>query len=117
MKPGLHDFRKDIEDQQRKQKQRMLEEGEQWIRLRCKIVLALADKRKELGISQNEIANALNTTQGSITRFESQTLYRKGAPVTPHNPTLKFLSAYAEALGCEIGFHLIPCKVQEFDGE
>ena len=104
MRLDLHGLRGDIEKQREIGKLRM--EDEQWIRLRNDLVTQLVDKRRELGRSQSEIAKALNTDQGNIARFENLRLSRKGAPVTPHNPTLKFLSAYAEALGCVIDFRV-----------
>ena len=62
--------------------------------------------RRKLGLSQLDMANALNTSQSNIARFENLKLCKDDTPLTPHNPTLKFLSAYAEAMGCGIDFRV-----------
>ena len=81
-----------------------------WIRLRNRLVTELANKRRELGISQTDMAKALNTSNGSITRFESMVIIKDGAPVEPPNPTIKTIASYAAVLGLEVDFRLVSSK-------
>lgn len=85
-------------------------EAEPWIYFRNRLISALANKRRELGISQNDMAKILGTASSSITRFESMAITKKGKPVTPPNPTLKSIVSYATALGFDIDFKLVPFK-------
>jgi len=81
-----------------------------WIRLRNRLASELADKRRESGVTQTDMAKALNTSNGSITRFESMTVIKDGEPVEPSNPTIKTIASYAEVLGLELDFRLIPLE-------
>ena len=85
-------------------------EAEHWVRLRKKLVLTLAGKRREMGVSQADLANAMNVTRSNITRFESMAVTKNGSPVNPPNPTVKFISSYAAALGLDIEFQLVPSE-------
>lgn len=85
-------------------------EAEPWARFRSRLVTALANKRRELGVSQNDMAKILNTASSNITRFESMAITKKGKPVTPPNPTLKSIVSYATALGLYIDFKLVPIE-------
>jgi transcriptional regulator with XRE-family HTH domain len=90
-------------------------ESEPWISLRNRLVFALAGKRRELGVSQADLAKAMNTPHSSITRFESLAVMKKGKPVSPPNPTLKYLASYAAALGLDIEFQLVPAENRKQD--
>ena len=79
-----------------------------WIRLRNRLVTELSNKRRELGFSQTYMAEALNTSNGSITRFEGMAITKDGKPIKPPNPTVKTIASYAAALGLEIDFRLVP---------
>jgi transcriptional regulator with XRE-family HTH domain len=81
-----------------------------WIRLRNRLVTELANKRRELGISQTDMAKALNTSNGSITRFENMAIIKDGEPIEPPNPTIKTIASYAAVLGLELDFQLIPVR-------
>ena len=83
-------------------------ESTPWIRLRNRLVLELAEKRRESGVTQTDMAKALNTSTGSITRFESMTVIKDGEPVEPPNPTIKTIASYAAVLGLELDFRLVP---------
>jgi len=83
-------------------------ENTPWIRLRNRLVTELSNKRRELGISQTDMAKMLNASNSSITRFESMTIIKDGEPVEPPNPTIKTIASYAAALGLEIDFRLVP---------
>ena len=85
-------------------------ENTPWIRLRNRLVTELFNKRRELGISQTDMAKALNTSNGSITRFESMAIIKDGEPVEPPNPTIKTIASYAAALGLELDFRLVPSE-------
>ena len=78
-----------------------------WIRLRNRLVTELANKRRELGITQTDMAKALDTSNGSITRFENMSLIKNGKPIEPPNPTIKTIASYAAVLGLELDFQLI----------
>jgi len=81
-----------------------------WIRLRNRLVTELSNKRRELGITQKDMANALDTYGGSITRFENMSVIKNGKPVNPPNPTIKTIASYAAALGLELEFRLVSKK-------
>jgi transcriptional regulator with XRE-family HTH domain len=83
-------------------------EEEPWIRFRNKIVADLINKRRELGVTQKSIADAMDIPHTSITRFESMVIVKKGKPVSPPNPTLKYLASYAAVLGLDIEFKFVP---------
>ena len=85
-------------------------EAEPWIHFRNRLISALANKRRELGVSQNDMAKILGTAGSGITRFESMAITKKGKPVTPPNPTLKSIVTYAAALGYGIDFTLVPLE-------
>ena len=64
-----------------------------------RLVSALVDRRKALGISQNEVAKALAVPQSNVSRLE------KGK----HEPQLSTVLAFARVLGkrinlCDDGF-------------
>ena len=81
---------------------------EPWINMRNRLVYALAGKRRELGITQTDLAKTMDAPQSSITRFENVAVVKKGKVVSPTNPTMKFIASYATALGYDIDFKLIP---------
>ena len=83
-------------------------ESTPWIRLRNRLVTELSNKRRELGISKTNMAKAMETSNGSITRFENMAIIKKGKPIEPPNPTIKTIASYATALGLEIDFRLVP---------
>ena len=84
-------------------------ENTPWIRLRNRLVTELSNKRRELGISQTDMAKMMNASNSSnITRFESMTIIRDGESVEPPNPTIKTIASYAAALGLELDFRLVP---------
>jgi DNA-binding XRE family transcriptional regulator len=85
-------------------------ENTPWIRLRNRLVTALANKRRELGITQKDMAKALNTSNGTITRFENMSAIKNGKPVDPPNPTIKTIASYAAVLGVELEFRLVNKK-------
>jgi DNA-binding XRE family transcriptional regulator len=78
-----------------------------WIRLRNRLVTELSNKRRELGITQKDMAKALNTSNGTITRFENMSLIKNGKPIEPPNPTIKTIASYAAVLGLELDFQLM----------
>jgi predicted XRE-type DNA-binding protein len=92
---ALHDLREQMEE-------------EPWIRFRNRLVADLVNKRRELHVTQTEITNAMKVPQSSITRFESMAISKKGKPVSPPNPTIKFIASYAAALGLDIEFKFVP---------
>jgi transcriptional regulator with XRE-family HTH domain len=59
--------------------------------------------RTRLGLSQDDVARRMRTTNTAISRLES---------ATGHRPSLQTLQRYAEAVGCEIVVTLrpIPCE-------
>jgi DNA-binding XRE family transcriptional regulator len=81
-----------------------------WIRLRNRLVTELSNKRRELGITQKDMAKALNTSNGTITRFENMSVIKNGKPVDPPNPTIKTIASYAAVLGVELEFRLVNKK-------
>ena len=58
----------------------------------------IAAHRKEKGVTQEELAKRMGTTQSAIARLESG----KGK----HSPTLATLQKYARALGCHLEVRL-----------
>jgi ribosome-binding protein aMBF1 (putative translation factor) len=68
------------------------------IRLSMKLGQAVFDRRKELGISQAEMARRADMTQPQISRIEGgDTL-----------PTLPLLERLAKALESDLDIHLVP---------
>lgn len=64
------------------------------------IISTLIKARKNLGISQSELAKTIGTDQARISRLEKGTL----------NPTIDFLKRIAEGLGQELHISFIPKK-------
>jgi len=79
-----------------------------WIRFRNNLIAALVKKRSELGLSSKEMADALKTNEISVNRFEYMSFPKKGIPIKQPTPTLRFAAMYADALGMEIAFQLVP---------
>ena len=86
----------------------ILNRGVPWIRFRNNLIRALVKKRRELGLSSKEMAVALKTNVSSVNRFEYMAFPKSGIPLKPPTPTLKFAAMYADALGMEIAFQLVP---------
>jgi DNA-binding XRE family transcriptional regulator len=109
--PRKEQNRTNIQKYQREiseQRERM--ENTPWIRLRNRLVTELANKRRELGITQKDMAKALNTSNGTITRFENMSVIKNGKPTDPPNPTIKTIASYAAVLGVELEFRLVNKK-------
>ena len=58
---------------------------------------SLAARRRELGLSQAEVAERMGTSQPAIARLESGST----------NARLSTLTRYAEALGCAVSLSLV----------
>ncbi|MGL5054435.1 MAG: helix-turn-helix domain-containing protein [Fusobacteriaceae bacterium] len=67
------------------------------------IISSLIRARKELGISQAELAKTIGTDQARISRLEKGTL----------NPTIDFLKRIAEGLGQDLHISFTPKKAQK----
>jgi ribosome-binding protein aMBF1 (putative translation factor) len=91
-----------------KEKRRVAQETRERIRERishaedgwffAQIADRVAERRKELGLSQAELAHAVSTTQSAIARLESG-----GRP-----PRIDTLLRIAEALDCDLQVELRP---------
>lgn len=57
--------------------------------------------RKQLGVSQAQIAERMKTKAPAITRLESSLSSGK------HSPSLETIKKYAEALGCHIEINIV----------
>ncbi|MGL5964033.1 MAG: helix-turn-helix domain-containing protein [Fusobacteriaceae bacterium] len=64
------------------------------------IISSLIRARKDLGISQADLAKTIGTDQARISRLEKGTL----------NPTIDFLKRIAEGLGQELHISFVPKK-------
>lgn len=64
------------------------------------IISSVIEARKNLGLSQLELAKAVGTDQSRISRLEKGTL----------NPTIDFLKRIAEGLGQELHISFVPKK-------
>lgn len=64
-------------------------EKEPWIHFRNKLISELVAKRRELGITQTDIASAMNVPSTSITRFESMAIMKKGGAYQSSKPNDK----------------------------
>ena len=62
------------------------------------IITAIIKARKELGMTQLELAKAIGTNQARISKLEKGTL----------NPSLDFLKRIAEGLGQELHISFVP---------
>lgn len=67
------------------------------------IIDRLIEKRREMGMTQKELALASGLTQSVIARFESKRTV----------PQLDTLLKVASALGCELTISSIKCKTSE----
>lgn len=56
----------------------------------------LIEARVKAGLTQEEVAQRMGTSQPTVARLESG-----------HKPSLKTLERYAEAVGMKVGIHLI----------
>ena len=79
-----------------------------WIRCRNNLIRALVQKRMTMGVSSTDMADALKTNLSSVARFEYMSFPKNGIPIKQPTPTLKFAAMYADALGMEIDFRLVP---------
>ncbi len=70
--------------------------------LRLAIAKAVLQRRQELRISQKELALALGTSQMQVWRLET----------AQGNPTLETLEKLQNALGIELGVHLVERELQ-----
>lgn len=57
----------------------------------------MSDIRKSLGVTQNQVAHRMGTTQPIVARFE------RGDPL----PNIKTLEKYADAIGVRLGIDLV----------
>lgn len=64
---------------------------------RRELALQLADRRREAGLTQSELAKRMQTSQGQVTRFES------GA-----DTRLSTVARYAAAVGMKVEWSLAP---------
>lgn len=67
------------------------------------LAIVLRDAREKAHVSQEELANRLHTTKSAISRLESCGLTRK-------TPSFGTILKYANALGYDIQFNLVPLK-------
>ena len=58
--------------------------------------------RKEVGLSQAEVARRMGTKAPAMTRLESSLSSGK------HSPSVDTLRKYAEAVGCRLEIHFVP---------
>ncbi|WP_227763702.1 helix-turn-helix domain-containing protein [Zhaonella formicivorans] len=74
--------------------------------LEFNIAKAIIQRRKELGLSQKDIAEKLNTKQSAISRIESG-----------QNLTISMLHKLAKALNMEVELKLVPTVKNALDGK
>lgn len=79
-----------------------------WIRFRNDLITALVRKRREVGLSPQDLAETLGTSHSAISRFEYMPWPKQRIPAIPQTPTVKFIARYANALGMDIEFQLVP---------
>lgn len=75
-------------------------------RIRADVINQYIKCRKELGMTQADVAELLNTKRPNITRFENGN----------YNPTLDFLVKVAEGIGKKVEIRLVD-KEEHTDGE
>ena len=89
--PSLNDFLKEeLKDPEFKKE---WEKPDPWV----ETVQALIELRKKEALTQRELAKKLGTTQSAISRLESGS----------YNPSFKFLSRLAQALGKQLKIEFV----------
>lgn len=64
------------------------------------LVGALVEARHEVGLTQEQLAERMGTTQSVVARLEN----------THHMPTFDLVTRYAAALGRRVDLRLVPAK-------
>jgi ribosome-binding protein aMBF1 (putative translation factor) len=96
--PSKEDRRKTTERAIERLRERLAGAGDGW--LFAQIADQVAERRRELGLSQAELARVCGTTQSAIARLESG-----GRP-----PRIDTLLKLAHALDCELHIELRPTE-------
>jgi len=60
--------------------------------------------RQRAGLTQAEVAEKMGTKPPAVTRLETALSDNR------HSPTISTLKKYAQAVGCKLEVHLVPCK-------
>ena len=69
----------------------------------------LLQARREVGLTQAEVAERMGTKAPAVTRLETSLSGSR------HSPTIATLKKYARAVGCKLEVHLVPEKTVKTD--
>ena len=64
----------------------------------------LLQARQKVGLTQAEVAEKMGTKAPAVTRLETALSDNR------HSPSIATLKKYAQAVGCKLEIHLVPCK-------